>query len=102
MVKNLPARAGDQETHVHSLGQEDSWSRKWQPSLIFLPRNSMDRGAWQATVHEVAESDMTKHTHTPAKYCVKFFLYYLYNPHQIFFKGEEEPKLRKSNMCAHT
>ena len=23
-----------------------------------------DRGAWQATVHGVAESDMTEHTHT--------------------------------------
>ena len=24
----------------------------------------MDKGAWQATVREVAESDMTEHTHT--------------------------------------
>jgi len=24
----------------------------------------MDRGAWQATVFRVAESDMTEHTHT--------------------------------------
>ena len=33
----------------------------------------MDRGAWHATVHEVAESDMTEatqHTHT----CNKFYL----------------------------
>ena len=26
----------------------------------------MDRGAWGATVHEVAESDTTEHTHTQA------------------------------------
>ena len=26
-------------------------------------KNPMDRGAWQAIVREVAESDMTKHTH---------------------------------------
>ena len=26
--------------------------------------NSTDKGDWQATVHGVAESDMTKHAHT--------------------------------------
>ena len=26
--------------------------------------NSMDRGAWWATVHGVTKSDMTEHTHT--------------------------------------
>ena len=36
------------------------WRRKWQPSLVFLPGKSIDRGVWQATVHGVAkESDMT-------------------------------------------
>ena len=40
-VKNLPAM---QETWVQSLGQEDPLE------------NSMDGGAWQAAVHEVAES----------------------------------------------
>ena len=32
------------------------WSRKWQPTPGFLPGNSMDRGAWWATVHGAAES----------------------------------------------
>ena len=32
------------------------WRRKWQPTPVFLPGNSMDRGAWQATVHEVTKS----------------------------------------------
>ena len=26
--------------------------------------NPLERGAWRATVHGVAESDMTEHTHT--------------------------------------
>ena len=26
------------------------WRRKWQPTPLFLPENTMDRGAWQATV----------------------------------------------------
>ena len=32
-----------------------SWERKWQPTPVFLLENSMDRGAWQATVHAVAK-----------------------------------------------
>jgi len=34
MVKNVPAM---RETWVQSLGQEDPWRRKWQPTPIFLP-----------------------------------------------------------------
>ena len=38
------------------------WSRKWQPTPVFLPEKSSScRGAWQATVHGVAkESDTTQ------------------------------------------
>ena len=32
------------------------WRRKWQPTPVFLPGKSMDRGAWRAAVHGVAES----------------------------------------------
>ena len=35
---------------VQSLGWEDPWSRKWQPTPVFLPGNPTDRGAWWATV----------------------------------------------------
>ena len=37
MVKNLPAM---QETWVGSLGWEDPWRRAWQPTPVFLPRES--------------------------------------------------------------
>jgi len=30
--------------------------RKWQPTPIFLPGRSMDRGTWRARVHGVAKS----------------------------------------------
>ena len=37
----------------------------------------MDRRAWQATVHGVAESDTTEHTHTGALSCFGFFFFFL-------------------------
>ena len=42
-----------QETQVLPLGWEDTLEREWQPTLVFLPKNSMDRGAWWATAHGV-------------------------------------------------
>ena len=52
MVKRLPAM---RETWIHSLGK-NPWRRKWQPTPVLLPGNSMDRGAWQATVYGVSKS----------------------------------------------
>ena len=39
-VKRLPTT---QETWVQSLGQEDPWRRKWQPTPVFLPGKSHGR-----------------------------------------------------------
>ena len=55
-VKNPPAMQETQEIRVRSLAREDPWRRKWQPTPVFLPGKSMDRGVWWATVHGVAES----------------------------------------------
>ena len=46
--------------------------RKWEPTPVFLPGESMDRGGWRATVHGIAKSQtwlkrLSKHachTHT--------------------------------------
>ena len=60
MIKNLRAM---QETQVRSLSGEDSPGGKngnlFQYSCL---ENPMDRGAQQATVHRVAESDTTEVT----------------------------------------
>ena len=63
MVKNLRAMP---ETQARFLGWEDSLKREWLPTPVleyWLPtgvfsclENPIDRGAWQATVHEVAKS----------------------------------------------
>ena len=54
-----------QEIGVHSLGQEDSGGGNGNPFQYSCLENSMDRGAWQATVHEVAKSwtHLSTHTH---------------------------------------
>ena len=57
MVKNLPANAGDIRdagsisAPARSLGGEHD-----NPPQYSCLENSMDRGAWQATVHRAAKS----------------------------------------------
>ena len=54
MVNNLPAMC---ETWIWSLSCEDPLEEGMATHfLIFAWRISMDRGSWQATVHEVTES----------------------------------------------
>ena len=62
----LPAM---QETWVWSLSWEDSLEKGMAShSSIFCLKNSVNRGAWWATVHGVKESDMTEqHLLTEAK-----------------------------------
>ena len=63
MVKNLPANAGD----VRDTGSIPGSGRSpgvghGNPLQYSCLENPMGRGAWQATVHRVAESDTTKVT----------------------------------------
>ena len=57
-VKNLSTM---RETWIRSLGWEDPLEEGMAThSSILAWRIPMDRGAWWATVHGVAESDMTE------------------------------------------
>ena len=42
-----------QETQVRSLGQEGPLEKGMATHSSILDENSMDRGAWRATVHRV-------------------------------------------------
>ena len=54
MIKNLPAMW---ETWVQSLGWEDPLEEDMAThSSILSWRTPMDRGAWQAVVHQIAKS----------------------------------------------
>ena len=57
MVNNLPAM---RETWVQSLSWEDSLEAAHSSNLAY--RIPMDKGAWLATVHVVAESNTTEAT----------------------------------------
>ena len=53
MVQHLPAI---QETRVQSLSREDSLEKGMATHFSILACSPMDREAWQAAVHRVAES----------------------------------------------
>ena len=60
MVKNLPANVGDVGL-IPGLGRFPGGGHG-NPLQYSCLENPMDRGAWQATVHVVAESDRTEAT----------------------------------------
>ena len=63
MVKNPPASAGDTRDLglIPGLGRPRGGGHG-NPLQYSCLENPMDRGAWHATVHRVAELDMTEAT----------------------------------------
>ena len=63
MVKNPPANAGDLRDAASIPGSGRSpGAGQGSPIQYSCLENPMDRGAWQAAVHRVAESDGTEAT----------------------------------------
>ena len=57
MVKNLPANAGDiRDTGLIPGSERFAGEGNGNPLQYSCMENSMDRGAWWATVHGVAKS----------------------------------------------
>ena len=64
MVKNPPANVGDARELglIPELGRSPGGGNG-NPLQYSCLENSIDRGAWRATVHRVAELNVTEHTH---------------------------------------
>ena len=66
-VKNLPVMQETQEMLFNPWVRKIPWRRAWELQYSCL-ENSMNRGAWQATVHRVAKNPLKtikviKHAH---------------------------------------
>ena len=49
--------------------------KEWPPTLVFLSENSVDRGAWQATVHGVTKNQTQprdRHVHFTFSLCFQY------------------------------
>ena len=86
MVKNPPASAEMKETRVRFLGQEDPWSRKWQPTQVLLPgkfHGQRSLVGYRLVGYE--ESDMTELLSTQHAYSLhvhfldSFFFFFIIN-----------------------
>ena len=57
VVNNSPANAGScKKCGFSPRVGKIPWSMAWQPTPVFLLENSLNRGAWQATVHGITKS----------------------------------------------
>ena len=68
VVKNTPVNAGDLRRGFDPWVREIPWRRAQQPTPYSRLENPLDKGAWWATVHEVAKSQIRLKrltTHTP-------------------------------------
>ena len=63
IIKNPPASAGDiRDAGLIPVSRRSPEGKHANPLQYSFLENPVDRGAWQATVHRVAESDTTEAT----------------------------------------
>ena len=90
------------ETWVWSLGWEDPWRRKWQPTPVFLPRKSHGQRSligYSPWGHK--ESDMTVWLHFQFQ-CQWSCYYSISNLHSLFTSDSYLFSKNFCSYCGHT
>ena len=97
MVKNMPNNAGDTGL-VPGSGGSPGGGKGNSLRYSFL-ENSTDRGAWQATVHGVAESQTQQSTHTSISYFMESLARFLENKKNLYWQGgDSRPHVNLQNF----
>ena len=91
VVKNPPAVRRRTGCRCDPWVGEIPWRRRWQPTPVFLPGESRNRGAWRAVVHRLAKKRLIMRRNCERLLPVLFSLCYLFtvqSPHRSFRLSE--------------
>ena len=78
VVKNLSANTGD-ASWIPGSGRSPGGGNG-NPLQYSSLGNSIDREAWQATIHGITESDRTEQLSAQAGVCIHTYIHHLYTP----------------------
>ena len=71
VVRNLSDNAGDiKRPRFDPWVGKMLWRRAWQPTIVFLPRSPMERGAWRAVAHRLRVGHVRLQCQYPGHKCV--------------------------------
>ena len=76
---------GPKKCRLGPLARKIPWRRPRQPTLVFLPENPMDRGAWWVTIHRVTKSQTQLDWLSTHMYVLMVFTKIVYRAIAVFF-----------------
>ena len=100
VVKNLPANAGDERDAGLIFGSgRFPGVGNGNPLQYSCPESSMNRGAWQATIHRVAQSQTGLSTHVCTACTAGCITAYPINIWYVTPEGRLDPSREQMFLC---